>query len=64
MTLLRYNVDKPESSYVQVQIFARKREDEKFQRLPYVIYELEQFIYLLHVMKAVFDKNSYKSAHL
>ena len=31
VTVLRYNVDKPESSYAQVQLFARKREDEKVQ---------------------------------
>ena len=33
VTLLRYNVDKPESSYAQVQLFARKKEDEKFQQV-------------------------------
>ena len=31
VTRLRYNVDKPESSYAQVRLFARKNEDEKFQ---------------------------------
>ena len=33
VTLLRYNVEKPESSYAQVQLFARKKEDEKFQQV-------------------------------
>ena len=33
VTLLRYNVDKPESSYAQVRLFARKNEDEKFQQV-------------------------------
>ena len=33
VTLLRYNVDKPESSYAQVQLFVRKKEDEKFQQV-------------------------------
>ena len=33
VTLLRYNVDNPESSYAQVQVFARKKEDEKFQQV-------------------------------
>ena len=28
VTLLRYNMDKPESSYVQVRLFARKKKDE------------------------------------
>ena len=32
-TLLRYNVDKSESSYAQVQFSARKKEDEKFPRI-------------------------------
>ena len=33
LTLLRYNVDKPESSYAQVRLFAREKEDEKFQQI-------------------------------
>ena len=36
VTLLWYNVDKPESSYAQVRLFARKTEDEKFQQVVYV----------------------------
>ena len=31
VTLLRYNVDKPESSFAQVRLFAKKKGDEKFQ---------------------------------
>ena len=45
VTLLRYNVDKPDSSYAQVRLFARKKEDEKFQQVVYAIYKLEEFIY-------------------
>ena len=30
VTLLWYNVDRPESSYAQVRLFTRKKEDEKF----------------------------------
>ena len=56
VTLLRYNVDKPESSYAQVRLFARKNEDEKFQQVVYVNYKLEEFIYLLDVMISVYDK--------
>ena len=56
MTLLRYNVDKPESSHAQVRLFARKREDEKFQQVVYVNYKLEEFVYLLGVMNSVYDK--------
>ena len=28
--ILRYKVDKPKSSYAQVRLFARKKEEEKF----------------------------------
>ena len=56
VTLLRYNVDKPEKSYVQVRLFARKKEDEKFQQVVYVNYKLEEFIYLLEIMNSVYDK--------
>ena len=33
VTLLRYNVTKPESSDAQVRLFARKKKDEKFQQV-------------------------------
>ena len=56
VTLLRYNVDKPESSFAQVGLFAKKKEDEKFQQVVYVIYKLEEIIYLLDVMDSVYDK--------
>ena len=56
MTLLRYNVYRPESSYAQVQLFARKKEDEKFQQVVYVKYKLEEFMYLLDVMNSVYEK--------
>ena len=56
VTLLRYNVDEPESSYAQVRLFARKKEEEKFQQVVYVKYKLEEFFYLLDVMNYVYDK--------
>ena len=56
VTLLWYNVDKPESSFAQVRIFARKKEAEKFQQLVFVNYKLEEFIYLLDVMISVYDE--------
>ena len=56
VTLLRYNVDKPESSYAQGWLFARKREVEKFQPVVYVTYKLEKNIYSLDVMSSVYDK--------
>ena len=58
VTLLRYNVDKPESSYAQVRLFARKKEDEKFQQVVYVKHKIEEVFYLLDVMNSVFDKNN------
>ena len=54
--MLRYNVDKPESSNARVRLFARKKEDEKFQQVVYVNYKLDEFIYLLDVMNSVYDK--------
>ena len=56
VTLLRYNVDKPESSYAQVQLFERKKEDEKFQQVVLKNYKHEEFIYLLDVIISVYDK--------
>ena len=55
VTLLRYNVKKPESSYAQFRLFARKNQDDKFQQVVYVNYKLEEFIYLLDVMNSVCD---------
>ena len=56
VTLLRYNVDKPESFYAQVRLFARKKEDEKFQQIVYVNNKFEEIIYLLDVLSSVYDK--------
>ena len=36
VTLLRYKMNKPESSYAQVRLFSRKKEDETFQQIVYV----------------------------
>ena len=41
VTPLRYKVDKTKSSYARVQLFARKKEDERFQQVVYVNYKLE-----------------------
>ena len=56
VTLLRYKVDNPETSYAQVRLFGRKKEKEKFQQSVYVNYRLDEFIYLLDVMNSVYDK--------
>ena len=55
LTPLRYSVAKPESSFAQVRLFAGKKEDLKFQQVFDVNYILEEFIYLLDVMKFVYD---------
>ena len=56
VTLLRYKVHNPETSYAQVRLFGRKNEEEKFQQIVYVKYRLNEFIYLLDVMNSVYDK--------
>ena len=56
VTLLRYKVDNPETSYAQVRLFGRKKEEEKFQQIVYVNYRLDEFIYLLDVVNSVSDK--------
>ena len=56
VTLLHYNADKPDNSYAQVRLIARKKEDEKFQQVVSVNYKLEEFIYLLDIMISVYDK--------
>ena len=56
VTLLLYNVDKVDSFYAQVQLFARKTKAEMFQQIVYVNYKLEEIIYSLAVMKFINDK--------
>ena len=56
VTLLRYKVDNPETSYAQVRLFGRKKEEEKFQQIKNVNYRLDEFVYLLDVMNSVYDK--------
>ena len=56
MTLVRYKVDIPETSYAQVCLIGRKTEEEKFQQIVYVNYKLQEFVCLLYVMNSVYDK--------
>ena len=53
VTLLRYKVDNPETSYARDRLFGRKKEEEKFQQIVYVNYKLDEFVYLLDVMNSV-----------
>ena len=56
VTLLRYKVDNPKTSYAQVRLFGRKKEEEKFQQIVYVNYRLDEFVNLLDVMNSAHDK--------
>ena len=56
VTMMRYNVEKPETSYVQMRLFGRTKDEEKFNQIFYVNYELDEFINLLDVMNSVYDK--------
>ena len=40
MTMLRHNVEKPETSYVQVRLYGRRKDEEKFNQIVYVNYKL------------------------
>ena len=47
VTLLRYKADNPDTSYAQVRLFGRKKEEEEFQQIVYVNYRLvELYIFL------------------
>ena len=56
VTLLRYSEDNQEGSYLQVSLFARKKEDERFQQNFYVSYKLEEYIHLLDVINSIYNK--------
>ena len=56
VTLLRYKVDNPETSYAQVRLFGRKNEEGKFQQIVYVNYKLDEFVYFLEVLNSVYEK--------
>ena len=56
VTMLHYNVEKPETSYVQVRLFGRKKDEEKFNQIVYMNYKLDEFGYLLDVMNSIYDK--------
>ena len=44
VTLLRCKVDNPGTSYAQVRLFGRKKEEEIFQQIVYVNYKLDEFV--------------------
>ena len=53
VTMLRYKVEKPETSHVQVRLFGRRKDEEKFNQIVYVNYKLDEFICLFEVMNSV-----------
>ena len=42
--------------YAQVRLIARKKEDEKFEKIVYVKKKLEEFVFLQDIMNSVYDK--------
>ena len=54
--MLCYGVEKAETSYVQVRLFGRRKDEEKFIQIVYVNYNPDEFIVVLDVMNSVFDK--------
>ena len=56
LTILRYNVKKPETSYVQVRLFGRRMDEKKFIQNDYANFKLDEFFYLFDVMNSVYDK--------
>ena len=56
VTLLRYKVDNQDTSYAQVRLFGRKAEEEKFQKIVFVNYKPDEFVYLLYVNNSVYQK--------
>ena len=47
-------MDRPKSSYAQVRLFSRKKEEEKIQQSVFVNIQLEELIYLLDLMDSVY----------
>ena len=47
VTLLQYKAHNPETSYAQVRLFGRKKDDEKFQQFVNVNSKPHEVVYLL-----------------
>ena len=47
--MMRYYVDKPDTTYMRIRLSMRKNEAEKFQQLVFVNYKLDEFWFLLEV---------------
>ena len=49
-------MDKPESTYVQLRLFTRNSEHDKFQQLVFVNYKYDEFLCLLDVNNSISDQ--------
>ena len=56
VTMLRYNEEKPKTSYVQVRLYGRRKDAANFNQNVYVSHKLDEVIFLLDVMNSVYDK--------
>ena len=45
LIMLRYILEKPETSFIQVRLFGRRRDEEKFKQILYVNHKLDEFIF-------------------
>ena len=45
VTMLRYNLEKPKTSYVHVRLFGRRKDEQKFNQIVYVNCKLNEFFF-------------------
>ena len=55
-TMKKYCMDKPESTYVQLRLFTRNSEHDKFQQPIFVNYKYDEFLYLLEDITSISDQ--------
>ena len=55
-TMKKYCMDKPESTYVQLRLFTRNSEHDKFQQLVFVNYKYDEFLCLLDAINSISDQ--------
>ena len=55
-TKKKYCMDKPASTYVQLRLFTRNSEHDKFQQLVFVNYKYDEFLYLLDIINSISDQ--------
>ena len=56
VTMFCYNVQKPETSYVQVRLFGRRKDEGNFNQTVSVNCKLDKFIFLFDAMNSIYDK--------